>query len=304
MNYDVMLTCAVTGGGDTARKSPHVPVTPEQIANACIAAARAGAAIAHVHVRDPATGQGTRNVAYYQEVLARVADSGIDVILNLTTGMGGDFTAGELDPLIAGPGTDFVGPQARLEHIEALRPPICSLDCGSMNFGEQVFMNTVAHVRTMAKRIQALGVKPELEVFDLGHVRLANELCKEGLVDAPALYQVCLGIPWGAGADARSMQAMVDALPAGAIWSGFGIGRMQMPMVAQAVLLGGNVRVGLEDNLYLDKGKLATNAELVTRAVEIIERLGARVLGPQVVRERLSLRPAIDGSAGAATRPI
>lgn len=290
MNHDVMITCAVTGGGDTTRKSPHVPVTPEQIANACITAARAGAAIAHVHVRDPATGQGTRKLAYYREVMARVADSGVDVILNLTTGMGGDFTLGEPDPLVAGPGTDFVGPLARLEHIEALRPPICSLDCGSMNFGDQVFMNSVAHVRTMAKRIQELGVKPELEVFDLGHVRLANEIYKDGLVSAPALYQVCLGVPWGAGADTRSMQAMADTLPSGVIWSGFGIGRMQMPMVAQAVLLGGNVRVGLEDNLFLDKGKLATNADLVTRAVEIIERLGARVITPKAARERLQLQ--------------
>ncbi len=289
MNHDVMITCAVTGGGDTTKKSPHVPVTPEQIADACISAARAGAAIAHVHVRDPATGQGTRNVAYYREVVARVADSGVDVVLNLTTGMGGDFTLGDPDPLVAGPGTDFVGPAARLEHIEQLRPPICSLDCGSMNFGDQVFMNSVAHVRTMARRIQELGVRPELEVFDLGHVRLANQIAAEGLVSTPALYQVCLGVPWGAGADTRSMQAMVDSLPPGAVWSGFGLGRMQMPMVAQAVLLGGNVRVGLEDNLFLDKGRLATNAELVGRAVEIIERLGARVIGPQAVRERLKL---------------
>jgi len=290
VNNDVMITCAVTGGGDTTKKSPHVPVTPEQIANACIGAARAGAAIAHVHVRDPATGQGTRNVGYYREVMARVADSGVDVVLNLTTGMGGDFTLGDPDPLVAGPGTDFVGPGPRLEHIEELRPPICSLDCGSMNFGDQVFMNSVAHVRTMARRIQELGVRPELEVFDLGHVRLANQIVAEGLVNAPALYQVCLGVPWGAGADTRSMQAMVDTLPPGVVWSGFGIGRMQMPMVAQAVLLGGNVRVGLEDNLFLGKGKLATNAELVTRAVEIIERLGANVIGPKAARERLNLK--------------
>jgi uncharacterized protein (DUF849 family) len=292
MNHDVMITCAVTGGGDTTKKSPHVPVTPAQIAEACISAARAGAAITHVHVRDPATGQGTRNVAYYREVMQRVADSGVDVVLNLTTGMGGDFTLGDPDPLTPGPGTDFVGPTARLEHIEALRPPICSLDCGSMNFGDQVFMNSVAHVRAMAKRIQALGVRPELEVFDLGHVRLANDLVKDGLIDSPALYQVCLGIPYGAGADTRSMQAMVDTLPAGAVWSGFGIGRMQMAMVAQAVLLGGNVRVGLEDSLYLDKGKLATNAELVSRAVEIIERMGARAIGPAAVRQRLKLKDA------------
>jgi uncharacterized protein (DUF849 family) len=292
VNPQVIITCAVTGGGETAAKSAKVPVTPAAIAADCVAAARAGAAIAHVHVRDPATGAASRDAALYREVVARVKDRGVDVILNLTTGMGGDWMPGEPDPSHPGPGTDFVGPLERLVHVEELRPPICSLDCGTMNFGEGIFANTPAHLRIMAGRIQALGVKPELEVFELGHVRLARELIRQGLIDEPPLFQVCLGIPWGAPADTRSMQALVDALPANAHWSGFGIGRMQMPMVAQAVLLGGNVRVGLEDNLYLDKGTLAGNADLVRRAVEIIERLGSSIATPAQARTSLGLTPA------------
>ena len=288
MNSEIIITCAVTGGGDTTAKSRHVPVTPAAIGTACIEAARAGAAVVHIHVRDPATGAGSRELALYREVAHRIRDSGVDVVLNLTTGMGGDWVPDESNPTLPGPGTDFVGPLERLVHIEELKPQICSLDCGTMNFGESIFANTASHLRVMAQRIQALGVKPELEVFDLGHVRLARELIRLGLIDAPPLFQICLGIPWGAPADTRSMQAMVDALPDDAIWSGFGIGRQQMPMVAQAVLLGGNVRVGLEDNLYLDKGRLATNTDLVRRAVEIIERLGASVASPAQARQRLT----------------
>lgn len=287
MGSETIITCALTGGGDTTAKSAHVPVTPADIAKAGIDAARAGAAVVHIHVRDPATGVGSRDPTLYRQVVDRIRDSGVDVLLNLTTGMGGDWIPDEKDPTLPGPGTDFVGPLERLVHIEQLKPHICSLDCGSMNFGEAVFANTAGHLRVMAQRIQSLGVKPELEVFDLGHVRLARELVKQGLINAPPLFQICLGIPWGAPADPRSMQAMVDALPPDALWSGFGIGRQQMPMVAQAVLLGGNVRVGLEDNLYLDKGKLATNADLVRRAVEIIERLGALVASPAQARQRL-----------------
>ncbi len=287
MNSEIIITCAVTGGGDTTSKSPHVPVTPAAIATAGIEAARAGAAVVHIHVRDPVTGVGSRDPALYREVVNRIRDSGVDVMLNLTTGMGGDWVPDELNPTLPGPGTDFVGPLERLVHIEELKPQICSLDCGTMNFGEAIFANTASHTRVMAQRIQTVGVKPELEVFDLGHVRLARELIRLSLIDAPPLFQICLGIPWGAPADTRSMQAMVEALPSDAIWSGFGIGRQQMPMVAQAVLLGGNVRVGLEDNLYLDKGRLATNADLVRRAVEIIERLGSSVASPAQARQRL-----------------
>jgi uncharacterized protein (DUF849 family) len=266
-----------------------VPVTPGAIAAACIEAAREGAAIAHVHVRDPRTGQGSREVALYREVVERVRDSGTDVILNLTTGMGGDYVPDESDPARAGTGTDLVPPLVRLEHIEALRPGLCSLDCGTMNFGASVFMNTPAHLEQMAARIRELRVKPELEVFELGHIRFAKELIAQGLIDRPPLFQLCLGIPWGAPADLPTLLAMRAALPAEALWSAFGIGREQFPMVTQAVLLGGNVRVGLEDNLYLAHGRLATNGELVARAVEIIGRLGRGIANATTARQRLGI---------------
>jgi uncharacterized protein (DUF849 family) len=289
MSTEIIITCAVTGAGDTVARSDRVPVTPAAIAAACIEAAAAGAAIAHVHVRDPHTGQGSREVALYSEVVTRVREAGCDVILNLTTGMGGDYVPDPADPARAGPGSDLVLPLVRLAHIEALRPPLCSLDCGTMNFGESVFMNTPTHLAQMAARIRELGVKPELEVFDLGHVRLARELIARGLIEPPPLFQLCLGIPWGAPADPRTLIAMRDALPPDALWSAFGIGREQLPMVAQAVLLGGNVRVGLEDNLYLSRGVYATNAQLVEKARTIVEAMGARVLSPAQARERLQL---------------
>jgi uncharacterized protein (DUF849 family) len=294
----VIVTCAVTGAGDTVAKNPHVPVTPAQIAAACIEAARAGAAVAHVHVRDPLTGGASRDPALYREVVQRVADGGVDVILNLTTGLGGDFYPGDPDPMSPDPRSDFAGPLERLVHVEELRPEICSLDCGTMNFADGVFVNSPQHLRVMSRRIQSLGVKPELEVFDLGHARFANRLIAEGLVNPPPLFQVCLGVPWGAAADTRSMLAMIEQLPADASWSGFGIGKMQMPMVAQAYLLGGNVRVGLEDNLFLEYGKPATNAQLVRRAVEIITSLGGKVASAPVARALLGLA-AHDASRSA-----
>ena len=289
MEEDVIVTCAVTGAGDTVALSDRVPVTPAAIAAACLEAARAGAAIAHVHVRDPQTGQGSRELALYREVLERVRDAGSEVLLNLTTGMGGDYVPDPADPARGGPGTDFVPPLTRLEHVAALRPPLCSLDCGTMNFGASVFVNTPEHLVQMATRIRELGVKPELEVFDLGHIRLATELIARGLIEPPPLFQLCLGIPWGAPADPRTLIAMRDALPAGALWSAFGIGRQQFPMLAQAVLLGGHVRVGLEDNLYLARGQLATNGELVARAVELIGRLGRSIASPATARRILRL---------------
>jgi len=289
MGTEVIVTCAVTGAADTVARSDRVPVTPAAIAAACIEAAREGAAIAHVHVRDPRTGQGSRELALYREVVERVRDSGTDVILNLTTGMGGDYVPDESDPARGGAGTDLVPPLVRLEHIEALRPGLCSLDCGTMNFGTSVFMNTPAHLEQMAARIRELRVKPELEVFELGHIRFAKELIAQGLIDPPPLFQLCLGIPWGAPADLPTLLAMRDALPAEALWSAFGIGREQFPMVTQAVLLGGNVRVGLEDNLYLAHGRLATNAELVARAVEIIGRLGRSIASASTARQRLGI---------------
>jgi len=293
MNREVIVTCAVTGSGDTVDKHPGVPVTPDQIANSAIEAAKAGAAIAHMHVRDPETGQPSRDLKFYSEVVERVRDSDTDVVVNLTAGMGGDWVVDKTDPTKPAAGTDMISPEERLAHVEALLPEICSLDCGTLNFGDgdSIYISTPRMLRAMAERIKACGVKPELEVFDMGHLRFANQLVAEGLVEDPPLYQICLGIPWGAPADTDTMKAMRDMLPQGAHWAGFGISRMEMPMVAQAVLLGGHVRVGLEDNLYLDKGVLATNGQLVERAVNIIELMGARVLTPGEAREKLKLQP-------------
>jgi len=293
MNHEVIVTCALTGAGDTVGKHPAVPVTPEQIAGAGIEAAKAGAAVVHVHVRDPETGKGTRTPVLYREVVERIRDSGTDVVLNLTAGMGGDVeVGGGNDPARLGPDTDLVGALERLVHVEELLPEICTLDCGTLNFGDgdMVYVSTPNQLRTGARRVQELGVKPELEVFDSGHLWFAKQLLKEGLLDEPPLFQICLGIPWGAPADTTMMKAMVDQLPAGANWAGFGIGRMQMPMVAQAVLLGGNVRVGLEDNLYLEKGVFASNGQLVEKAIRIIELMGARAVTPEEARTKLQLR--------------
>ncbi len=294
MNNEVIITCAVTGAGDTVGRHPGVPVTPEQVADAAIEAAKAGAAVAHVHVRDPETGKGSRDPALFREAVERIRDSGTDVVINLTAGMGGDWVPSDDDPSLPGPGTDMIGPAERLAHVEALKPEICSLDCGTLNFGggNEIYISTPAYLKAMAEQVKAWGVKPELEVFDLGHIRFARSMIDAGLIEDPPLFQICLGIPWGAGADTATMMAMRDALPDGALWAGFGISRMEMPMVAQAVILGGNARVGLEDNLYLDRGVLATNGQLVERAVEIVERLGARVLSPQEARNKLGLKGA------------
>ena len=291
MHHEIIVTCAVTGAGDTVGKHPDIPITPEQIATAAIEAAKAGAAVAHCHVRDPETGAPSRDTALYKEVVERIRDSQVDVVINLTAGMGGDWYPLEDDPSVGGPGSDMVGPLERLVHVDEVRPEICSLDCGTLNFADGVYISTPTMLRTMAAKIRDCGVKPELEVFDTGHLRFANQLVAEGLVDGPPLYQICLGIPWGAPADTAAMKNMVDMLPDGAIWAGFGISRMEMPMVAQAVLLGGHVRVGLEDNLYLDRGVFASNAQLVERAVKIIELMGARAVTPAEAREKLKLRP-------------
>ena len=293
MNYEVIVTCAVTGAGDTVGKHPAIPVTPKQIADAAIEAAKAGATVAHCHVRDPETGKGTRDVHLYKEVVDRIRSSGTDIIINLTAGMGGDLEigAGE-DPFKFGKATDLVGPLTRLAHVEELLPEMCTLDCGSLNFGDgdYTYISTPNMLRAGAKRCKELGVKPELEIFDTGHLWFAKQMVKEGLFDGAPLFQLCLGIPWGAEANTTTMKAMVDNLPDGALWAGFGIGRMQMPMVAQAMLLGGNVRVGLEDNIWLDKGVHASNASLTERAVEIILRLGARPLTPAEGRKKLGLK--------------
>jgi 3-dehydrocarnitine:acetyl-CoA trimethylamine transferase len=293
MNHEVIVTCAVTGAADTVGKHPAIPVTPKQIADAAIEAAGAGAAVVHIHVRNPETGKGSRDPNLYREVVERLRAANLDMIINLTAGMGGDFEVGDKDPLQHGPATDLVGALERLVHVEELRPEICTLDCGTLNFGDgsMIYISTPNQLRAGAKRIRELGVKPELEVFDTGHLSFARQMAKEGLLDAPPLFQFCLGIPWGAPADTTTMKAMRDSLPDGAVWAGFGIGRAQMPMVAQAVLLGGNVRVGLEDNLYLDKGVFASNGKLVERAVRIVELMGARTLGPAEARPKLGLKP-------------
>ncbi len=289
MSRDVILTCAVTGGGDTAGKSKAVPVTPEEIANSSIEAARAGAAIVHIHVRDPATGKPSMDGKLYAEVVERIRASDVDVLINLTTGAGARFIPDADDPKRGGQGTTMTAPGARVAHVEALKPDVCSLDIATMNFGEHAFVNTAPHLRLMAERIHKAGVMPELEVFDVGHLRLARSLLDDAAIKQPVLFQLCLGIPWGAPATPEMMMFLRNMLPNGALWSGFGIGPQQMPMVAQAVLLGGHCRVGLEDNLYLERGVLApSNAALVQKAVDIIRVLGDRPATPQKAREMLS----------------
>ena len=294
MNYDVVLTCAVTGAGETTGKSLHVPVTPKEIADAAIEAAKAGAAIAHIHARDPETGQGSRDPKLFKEIIDRVRDSDTDVVINITAGMGGDWVSDPSNPAMPGPGTDMIGPEDRLAHVKECLPEICSLDCGPLNFSDtdMIYISTPPALRKMATLAREWGVKPELEVFELGHIRFAKAMIAEGLIDGPPMFQLCLGIPWGAEQTVETMAAMKAQLPTDASWASFGIGRGQMPMMAAAVAMGGNVRVGLEDNIYLDRGVLATNAQLVTRAREIIERMGGRLVTPQQARNKLKLRGA------------
>jgi uncharacterized protein (DUF849 family) len=292
-NRDVFITCAVTGAGDTTSRSDKVPVTPAQIAESAIEAALAGAAIAHIHVRDPETGKGSRAPALYREAVDRIAESGVDVALNLTAGMGGDLVLGSPDAPLPPDArhTDMVGAEERLLHVAELRPEICTLDCGTMNFGEgdYIMTNTPAMLKAMAARVQALGVRPEIEIFDTGHVLLAKWLKEQGVIDDPVMVQLCMGIPWGAPDDIPTFMAMVGNLPADWTFSAFSIGRNQLAYSALAVLAGGNVRVGLEDNLWLGKSVLATNGALVERAVRVVEGMGSRLIGPAEVRERLQL---------------
>lgn len=294
MNSEVFITCAVTGSGDTAGRSPHLPVSPSEIADAAIEAAKAGAAIAHCHVRNPETGAPARDPALYREVVERIRESGTDVIINLTAGMGGDLVLGSTDaPLpLDTRGTDLAGATERLAHVRDLLPEICTLDCGTMNFGEGEFImtNTPACLREMARQIQGLGVRPELEIFDSGHLAMARALVAEGLIEEPVLVQLCMGIPYGAPDDPTTLLALVNNLPDDWVFSAFSIGRRQLPYVALAALVGGNVRVGLEDNLYLSRGVLATNPQLVERAVRILEGMNIRILSPAETRRRLRLK--------------
>jgi uncharacterized protein (DUF849 family) len=291
MNREVFITCAVTGSGGTQDRSPHVPRSPQQIADSAIAAARAGAAVVHCHVRDPETGKPSRDLKLYREVTERIRDSATDVVLNLTAGMGGDLLFDGTDTMRASDRSDMAGAEERVAHVVECRPEICTLDCGTMNFNEAdyVMVNTPGLLRDMARRMVASGTRIEIEAFDTGHLWLAKELVKEGVIPAPVLVQLCMGVPWGAPDDLHTFLAMVANVPADWHWSAFSIGRNQMPYVAASVLAGGNVRVGLEDNLWLGKGVLATNAELVERAVSIISDLGARVLTPAEVRAKLQL---------------
>ncbi len=292
MTKDVFITCAVTGSGGSQDRSPHVPRSPEQIANSAIDAAKAGAAIVHCHVRDPETGAPARARHLYREVTERIRDADVDVILNLTAGMGGDLMFGPASqplPLVAG--TDMVSAQERVAHVADCLPEICTLDCGTMNFAEAdyVMTNTPGMLETMGRMMTELGVKPEIEAFDTGHLWLAKSLVDKGVLDSPALVQLCMGIPWGAPNDLNTFMAMVNNVPSDWNWSAFSIGRDQMAYVAASVLAGGHVRVGLEDNLWLEKGVLATNAQLVEKSVSIVENLGARVMGPEAVRAKLGL---------------
>ena len=293
MNRNVIITCAVTGAGETADKSEHVPVTPKQIAESALEAANAGAAIVHCHVRDPDTGKGSRNPDYYEEVVDRIRQKDSQVIINLTAGMGGDLVIGPGEnPMNFGEGTDLVGAKARLEHVEKIRPDICSLDCGSLNFGNsnEVYVTTPEMLREMTQKVRSLGVRPELEIFDTGNLWFAETMISEGLIDPPFWIQLCLSIPYGTPLDIGILYAMVNRLPAETEFTSFGLGAMQMPMVAQSVMLGGHVRVGLEDNLYLEKGVLASNADLVDKAVKIIELMGASVQSPGEARKTLNLK--------------
>ncbi len=292
---EAFITCAITGAGDTSALSEHVPVTSEQIADSAIDAARAGAAVVHIHVRDPETGKGARDPALFGEVVARIRAADTDAVINLTAGMGGDLVLGGAESPLPpdGAGTDMAGALERLAHVEELRPEICTLDMGTMNFaagGDYVMVNTPEMLRAMAQHVRDLGVRPELEVFDTGHLVLVHKLIAEGLIDDPPLIQLCMGIPYGAPADVGTLLGMVAQLPERAVFSTFAIGRMELPWAALAPIVGGNVRVGLEDNLYLARGKLATNAQLVERAVGLLEGMNVRVLGPDEVREQLALR--------------
>ena len=293
LNREVFITCAVTGSGATQDRSPHVPRSPREIAESAIAAARAGAAVVHCHVRDPETGKPSRRLDLYREVTERIRDSAVDVVLNLTAGMGGDIVFGPPDrPLpFSQAGTDMAGAEERVAHVAECLPEICTLDCGTMNFAESdyVMTNTPGMLQAMGRMMTEFGVKPEIEAFDTGHLWHARQLVADGVLDSPALVQLCMGVPWGAPDDLNTFMAMVNNVPRDWTFSAFALGRNQMAYVAASVLAGGHVRVGLEDNLWLERGVLATNAQLVDRAAGIIEGMGARVIGPDEVRAKLGL---------------
>jgi len=287
-----ILTCAVTGNLTRPDQTPHLPITPEQIANECLAAAEAGAAVVHIHVRDPVTGKPSMEIDHYRDVVDRIRRQRADLVINLTTGPGGRYVPSEDDPKIYAPGTTLLPPEKRVEHIALIRPDICSLDLNTMNSGPDVVINTPRNVRKMAAVIRSSGVMPELEIFDSGDLHLARDLITEGTLDGPGLWTFVLGVKYGFSASPETLMYARNQLPAGAIWAAFGIGRTEFPMVAQSWLYGGHVRVGLEDNIYLEKGVLAKgNAELVSKAVDILKSLGGDVASPAEARMLLGLRP-------------
>ena len=293
MRKSVFITAAITGSGGTQDRSPLVPRSPQQIAEAAIDAAKAGAAVVHCHVRDPETGKPSRDLALYREVTDRIRESDTDVVLNLTAGMGGDMIFGDVEsPLPVNPdATDMIGASGRVAHVKECLPEICTLDCGTMNFAEAdyVMTNTPGMLRAMAEMMTKMGVRPEIEAFDTGHLWFAKQLVEEGLIEDPVMVQLCMGVPWGAPDDLNTFMAMVNNVPSNWTFSAFSIGRHQMPYVAAATLAGGNIRVGLEDNLWLEKGVLATNAQLVEKAASIVAQLGPSLMGPQEVRDELKL---------------
>lgn len=290
MTRKVMLTAAITGAGDTVEKNGNVPVTPKEIADSAIAAAKAGATVAHLHVRDPETGGISHDTELFREAVRLIRESDQDVVINLTSGGGGDFIPDLSNPYQAGEGSDMQTPEERHEPVGALLPEMCTLDCGSVNFGDEVYLSPADWLRAQAKLVKDAGVKPELECFDSGHIAFAKQLIKEELIEGEPLFQFCLGIPWGAENDAETIEYFKTRIPENAHWSAFGIGRMQLPTVEEAAKRGGNVRVGLEDNLYVSKGVKATNEALVERAVEILKEQDIEPMTPQEARELYNLR--------------
>ena len=287
------ITCAITGNITRPDQTPHLPITPEHIANECLAAAGEGAAAVHIHVRDPATGKPSNDVGHYREVMERIRKRDTKLIINLTTGPGGRFVPSADDPKVYAPGTTLKPPLERVRHVVELKPDICSLDLNTMNSGADVVINTPTNVRKMAKAMKDAGVMPELEVFDSGDMNLARDMFADGSLDGPGLYTIVMGVKYGFASIPETLFYARSLLPPGAIWSAFGIGRAEFPMLAQTWLLGGNVRVGLEDNIYLSKGVLAkSNAELVAKARRILDDLGASIATPAEARAMLGLRPA------------
>lgn len=290
LSHKTVITCAVTGNLVKPEQTPHLPITPEQIANECLAAADAGAAQVHIHVRDPQTGRPSMDVELYRDVVDRIRARNRELIINLTTGPGGRFVPSEDDPKVHAPGTTLVHPDKRVEHIALIKPDVCSLDLNTMNSGPDVVINTPKNVRKMAAVIQAAGVKPELEVFDSGDIHLALDLIADGTLQGPGMWTFVLGVKYGFAPAPETVLYARSLLPPGAFWTAFGIGRMEFPVVAQAWLAGGHVRVGMEDNIYLDKGVLAqSNAQLVARAADIIRSLGGEIANPREARAVLGL---------------